>query len=104
MTRFIQRDKICFVKQFMKNEQERSKLMSNDYSKLAGKIVEKYGTQYNFAQAMGLSERSISLKMNNRVPWKDFEMAKASELLDIDVNQLHEYFFTPKVHVREQIA
>ncbi len=78
--------------------------MSNDYSKLAGKIVEKFGTQYNFSQAMGLSERSISLKMNNRVPWKDFEMAKASELLGIDVSQLHEYFFTPKVHVREQMA
>ena len=27
-----------------------------DYSKLSGRIVEKFGTQYNFAIAMGLSE------------------------------------------------
>ncbi|BDP83376.1 hypothetical protein EfmAA610_05860 [Enterococcus faecium] len=41
--------------------------MSFDYSKLSGKIVEKYGTQYNFSIALGLSERSLSLKLNNRV-------------------------------------
>lgn len=78
--------------------------MSNNYSKLAGRIVEKFGTQYNFAMAMKLSERSISLKMNNKVPWKDFEMVKASELLEIDVSQMHKYFFTPKVHKHEQMG
>ena len=29
--------------------------MTKDFSKLSGKIVEKYGTQYNFAIALGLS-------------------------------------------------
>ena len=33
--------------------------MCYDYSKLAGRIVEKFGTQYNFAIAMGLSENNI---------------------------------------------
>ena len=36
--------------------------MPFDFSKLSGKIVEKYGTQYNFAKAMGLSEHSLSTK------------------------------------------
>lgn len=44
--------------------------MCYDYSRLSGKIVEKYGTQYNFAIAMKLSERSLSLKLNGKVGWK----------------------------------
>ena len=37
--------------------------MSFDYSKLAGAIHEKFRTQANFAKAIGLSERSLSLKL-----------------------------------------
>lgn len=73
--------------------------MSYDYSSLLGKIVEKYGTQYNFALAMGLSERSISLKLNGKVPWKDDEMFKASSLLEVEVEDIPKYFFNVKVHV-----
>ena len=40
--------------------------MPFDFSKLSGKIVEKYGTQYNFAKAMGISEHSLSNKLNNK--------------------------------------
>ena len=75
--------------------------MSFDYSALSGKIVEKFGTQYNFANAMQLSERSLSLKLNNKVPWKDREIFKASELLDIENNDISKYFFNAKVHNRE---
>ena len=71
--------------------------MSFDYSKLSGKIVEKYGTQYNFAIALGLSERSLSLKLNNRVPWKNTELQKAIELLDIPEKEIGAYFFNLKV-------
>ena len=38
--------------------------MAFDYSKLKGKIVEKFQTQQAFAKAMELSERSLSLKLN----------------------------------------
>ncbi|MGS7304574.1 DUF739 family protein [Enterococcus faecium] len=71
--------------------------MSFDYSKLSGKIVEKYGTQYNFSIALGLSERSLSLKLNNRVPWKSTELQKAIELLDIPKEKIGEYFFNLEV-------
>lgn len=76
--------------------------MCYDYSKLAGRIVEKFGTQYNFAIAMGLSERTISLKMNGKVSWKDTEITKACKLLDLETNFIHLYFFKEKVHICEQ--
>lgn len=68
--------------------------MTKDFSKLSGKIVEKYGTQYNFAIALGLSERSLSLKLNNKVGWRDEEMERAIDLLDLDLNDIPAYFFT----------
>lgn len=73
-----------------------------DYSKLSGKIVEEFGTQYNFAIAMGLSERSVSLKLNGKVAWKDSEMRQACELLNINIQDIWEYFFSPKVQKFEQ--
>ncbi len=73
--------------------------MTKDFSKLSGKIVEKYGTQYNFAIALGLSERSLSMKLNNKVGWRDEEMERAIDLLDLDLNDIPAYFFTNLVQV-----
>ncbi|WP_125589725.1 DUF739 family protein [Companilactobacillus jidongensis] len=72
--------------------------MKYDYSSLSGKIVEKYGTQYNFSRAMGLSERTISLKLNDQVSWKDTEIVKAVNLLNLNVSEIPKYFFKQKVH------
>lgn len=71
--------------------------MCFDYSSLNGLIVEKYGTQYNFAIALGISERSLSLKLNNKVSWKDRDIEKARQLLDIPEESIHKYFFKPEV-------
>ena len=67
--------------------------MAYDYSKLLGRIVEKYGTQGNFARAMGMSERSLSLKVTNKVPFKQPEITKASSLLGINDADIPPYFF-----------
>ena len=72
--------------------------MSYDYSSLLGKITEKYGTQYNFAIAMGLSERTVSLKLNDKVTWKDDEILKAVNVLELDLQDIPKYFFNAKVH------
>lgn len=72
--------------------------MKFDYSKLNGRIVEIFGTQLNFAMAMGLSERSISLKLNNKVSWKNTEIAKATKLLKIKSSEIPKYFFRVLVH------
>lgn len=71
--------------------------MAIDYSKLNGKIVEKFGTQYNFSKALGLSEHSLSNKLNNKVSWKTQEITKAMDLLGLDKAKVGEYFFTEKV-------
>lgn len=68
-----------------------------DYSKLLGKIVEVFGTQGNFAQAIGLSENTLSRKLNNKVDWKVSEINKAVEELGIERVEIPLYFFTPKV-------
>lgn len=68
--------------------------MTFDFSKLSGKIVEEYGTQYNFAKAMNISEHTLSQKLNNKVPWKTTEIAKAVSLLNLPHSDIPNYFFT----------
>ena len=54
-----------------------------DYSKLRGKIREKFGTQEALAKAMGFSTATLSDKLNNKVQWNQKEIDKAVELLEI---------------------
>lgn len=71
--------------------------MEYDYSKLIGKIAEKCGTKSNFAKQMGLSERTVSLKLNNKISWKQTEMAKAVKVLELKQTDIQAYFFKLKV-------
>lgn len=68
--------------------------MSFDYRKLKGKIVEVCGTQTEFANKMGISEHTVSRKLNNNISWSQDEMAKAMEIFGLDNSHIHEYFFT----------
>lgn len=68
--------------------------MAYDYSKLLGRITEKFGTQARFSGAMGMSERSLSLKLNSKVPFKQPEISKACSLLEIGDSDIPAYFFT----------
>lgn len=72
-------------------------VMAFEYSKPNGRIIEKCGTQSKFAKMMGLSERTISLKINNKIMFKQDEIAKAARILDISIDDIQHYFFTPKV-------
>ena len=71
--------------------------MAYDYAKLNGKIVEKCGTQAVFAERMGLSERTISLKLNNKVAFKQPEIQKVLPILGLTESDIQAYFFTLKV-------
>ncbi len=71
--------------------------MSYDYSRLKGKIIEKYGSNAKFAEDMDWSERTLSLKLNNKVAWKQPEIVKAIGLLSLDENDITGYFFKLKV-------
>lgn len=68
-----------------------------NFSKLNGKIVEIFGTQLAFAEAIGLSEMTISKKMNGKRPWKQTDMAKACEVLGIPIAEIPAYFFATDV-------
>ena len=70
--------------------------MAFNYSKLLGRIVEICGTQVKFAEAMNLSERTVSLKLNNKIGWKQSEMEQACNILGIPYGDIPAYFFTPK--------
>ena len=71
--------------------------MAYDYSKLLGRITEKYGTQAQFSGAMGMSERSLSLKLNSKVAFKQPEITKPCSLLESVDADIPAYFFTLKV-------
>ena len=73
--------------------------MSYDYSKLKGRIIEKYNTNRNFAQNMNISERSLSLKLNNKVQWTQNEILVAAKLLGIKENEIPIYFFKVIVQI-----
>lgn len=71
--------------------------MAYDYAKLNGRIIEKCGTQAVFAERMGLSERTISMKLNNKIAFKQPEIQKALDVLELTDNDIQVYFFTMKV-------
>ena len=71
--------------------------MAFNYSKLKGKIVEKFGTQAAFAKALGVSQRTLSLKMQSKIYFRQDEINKAMHLHGIPMEDAREYFFTPKV-------
>lgn len=68
-----------------------------DYSKLLGKIKEKYGTQKEFAKALGVGNTSLSQRLNNHLEWTQDEMKKTMILFNEPLNKINEYFFTKKV-------
>lgn len=68
--------------------------MVYDYRKLSGRIVEVCGTQTEFARLMGLSERTVSLKLNNKLPFKQTEIQKAINVLNLSTSDIVAYFFT----------
>ena len=67
-----------------------------DYSKLAGRIKEKFGSQRAFAEVMGITEATLSAKMNGYTYFNQAEIEKAVRLLDLETESTYEYFFSRK--------
>ena len=68
-----------------------------DYSKLKGRIKEVFGTQAKFADAIGLSDVSVSNKLNNLVDWGQEDMVNSMEVLMLTITDIGLYFFTEMV-------
>ena len=67
--------------------------MSFKYNKLRGRIVEICGTQSKFAEKIKLSEQSITAKLAGRSSFSQTDIVTWSEALNIDRENIGEYFF-----------
>lgn len=67
--------------------------MKYNYSKLLGAIKENFRSQAAFARELGMSERTISLKINGKSEWKQDEIIKACSALKIKHADIPLYFF-----------
>lgn len=70
--------------------------MAFDYRKLKGKIVEVFGCQRTFAEAIGMNVATVNLKLNGKSDWTSAEMFKGCNLLGIPYDEMHLYFFAEK--------
>lgn len=71
--------------------------MRFDYARLNGRIEDVCGSQRQFAKQIGMSEHTISKKLNNFVDWKQKEIMRVLPILHLKQEDIVEYFFTPKV-------
>lgn len=76
--------------------------MAFDYSRLRGRIKEIFGTQDNFAKALGIGRVSLSQRLNNYLDFSQQEINKAYILLNLSKEDIPKYFFTAKVQKNEQ--
>jgi len=71
----------------------KEELMDFNYSKLKGRIVEKFGTQGKFAEALGVNQMTVSRKLNGENAFTRKDMLIWAELLSIDRADIGSYFF-----------
>lgn len=68
-----------------------------DYRKLKGRIKECFPTQADFAQKLGISDTSLSNKLNNKNIFDQDEIKNSIEIFNLNATETMEYFFTLKV-------
>jgi len=67
------------------------------YPKLTKKILSIYGTQSNFAAALGISKQSLSKKLTKKTDFTIREIKRWCDLLQIDYTDAPGYFFSDEV-------
>lgn len=78
------------------NEKKRYKF---NYNRLRGKIKECYDTQEKFADELGIGRVSLSQRLSNKLEFTQDEILRACQLLNIDWEELEDYFFS-EVYVK----
>ncbi len=68
--------------------------MGYTYNKLKGRIKEKYGTQENFAKALGVSQQCVSQKLLGKVGFSQKDIEQWAKLLGISKREYGRFFFT----------
>ena len=72
--------------------------MNYDFSLLRRAIIQRFESQEEFAKKMCMSPRSLSLKLNANVPWKQNEISLACEFLGLSNRDIPIYFFREKAN------
>ena len=75
--------------------------MAYKTEKLEARIIEKFGTQKDFADALGIHKSTLSRYISDGHDWKGSTLIKAIRLLEIPEDQIDGYFFAPRVPQKE---
>lgn len=67
--------------------------MQYKYLKLRGRIIERFESQGKFAEIIGLSENSVSKKLNGISGFSQEDIQKWSSILEIPKDDYGLYFF-----------
>lgn len=67
--------------------------MSFNYSKLKGRITEVYGSQHNFAAALGKYDAYVTRILKGAAFLSSVEIETWAEALNIDASEILSYFF-----------
>ena len=67
--------------------------MEFKYAKLRGRIKEKYGTERDFSEALGITQMSLSRKFNGKTQFSSNDIQEMSRLLEIPLEEAGQYFF-----------
>ena len=68
-----------------------------DYRKVFGRMAELGMTQRGLAEAIKMGRSQLNLKLNGKYAFKQSEIEKICNVLQIPVEEIGNYFFTPKV-------
>ena len=64
------------------------------YGKLRGRIIEYFGRYNAFAKETGMSNAVLAMRLSGKSQWKQQEILKVCELLEIDKADVCDYFFS----------
>lgn len=73
-----------------------------DYSKLRGRIKERYESETKFSAAARISPASLSSKLNNKTYFNPEDILRILKILKIPDEEAKLYFFEEKVRETEQ--
>ena len=64
------------------------------YSKLRGRIIEKFGSQEQFASHLSISNVTLSRKMTGKIGFSQGDITEWCKALNIDRDEIGRYFFS----------
>lgn len=73
-----------------------------DYSKLRGRIREKFGTYDAVSRKLSYGQTTLSQKLNSKIFFSQRDILELAPVLEISDNEIPEYFFKEKVRKSEQ--